>query len=145
MASIVLIANGICFAVMTVMFVALRSAADYGSFGRWLLLVLTVIGWVFQYCMMAIRRPDQWPAAIVFYIIAYIAYVSLIFALGYRIAVLFSTIMSLTDQTRVLLLFSTPLFPRLARYMPHVRKEREEDLKEGKIDQAEYDRIESLE
>jgi len=75
-ASIVLIANGICFAVMTVMFVGLGSAADYGNFGRWLLLVLTVICWVFQYCMMAIRRPDQWPAAMVFYIIGYIAYVS---------------------------------------------------------------------
>jgi MFS-type transporter involved in bile tolerance (Atg22 family) len=80
-ASIVLIANGICFAVMTVMFVGLGSAADYGNFGRWLLLVLTVICWVFQYCMMAIRRPDQWPAAMMFYIIAYIAYVSLLLAL----------------------------------------------------------------
>jgi hypothetical protein len=29
--------------------------------------------------------------------------------------------------------------------MPDVRKAREEDLKEGKIDQAEYDRIESME
>lgn len=34
---------------------------------------------------------------------------------------------------------------RLARYMPHVRKAREEDLKEDKISQQEYDRIESLE
>ena len=75
-ASVVLIANGVCFAVMTVMFVALGSAADYGSFGRWLLLVLTVICWVFQYGMMAIRNPSQWPAAMVLYIIAYIAYVS---------------------------------------------------------------------
>ena len=53
-------------------------------------------------------------------------------------------IMSLTNQTRMPLLFSTPRFLRLARYMPHVGKAREEDLKEGKIDQAEYDRIESL-
>jgi len=100
--------------------VALGSAADYGSFGRWLLLALTVVCWVFQYCMMAIRRPDQWPAAMVFYIIAYIAY-------------------------GATLVFYAALFPRLARYMPHVRKAREEDLKEGKIDQAEYDKIESLE
>lgn len=77
MASIVLISNGICSAVMTVMFVALGSAADYGNFGRWLLLVLTVICWIFQYYMMAIRRPDQWLAAIVFYIITYISYVNL--------------------------------------------------------------------
>lgn len=74
-ASIALIANGICFAVMTVMFVGLGSAADYGTFGRWLLLVLTVICWVFQYGMMAIRSSDQWPAAMVLYIIGYIAYV----------------------------------------------------------------------
>ncbi len=75
-ASVVLIANGICFAVMTVMFVGLGSAADYGSFGRWLLLVLTLICWVFQYAMIAIRKAEQWPTAMVFYIIAYIAYVS---------------------------------------------------------------------
>jgi MFS-type transporter involved in bile tolerance (Atg22 family) len=75
-ASVVLIANGICFAVMTVLFVVLGSAADYGTFGRWLLLVLTLICWVFQYLMMVIRRPDQWPAAMALYIIAYITYVS---------------------------------------------------------------------
>ncbi|KAH6684544.1 autophagy-related protein 22-like protein [Halenospora varia] len=119
-ASVVLIANGICFAVMTVMFVALGSAADYGNFGRWLLLVLTVICWVFQYCMMAIRHPSQWPAGMVFYIIAYIAY-------------------------GATLVFYAALFPRLSRYMPNVRKAREEDLKEGKISQEEYDRIESME
>lgn len=55
-ASVVLIANGICFAVMTVLFVTLGSAADYGNFGRWLLLVLTLICWVFQYCMISIRH-----------------------------------------------------------------------------------------
>ena len=43
------------------------------------------------------------------------------------------------------LVFYAALFPRLARYMPHVRKAREEDLKDGKISQIEYDKIESLE
>ena len=136
-ASVVLIANGVCFAVMTVMFVALGSAADYGSFGRWLLLFLTVICWVFQYGMMAIRNPSQWPAAMVLYIIAYIAYVSfhiICQSLGY----------SNTKQGATLVFYAA-LFPRLARYMPDVRKAREEGLKEGKIDQAEYDKIESME
>ncbi|KAH8682961.1 autophagy-related protein 22-like protein [Tricladium varicosporioides] len=119
-ASVVLIANGICFAVMTVIFVALGSAADYGNFGRWLLLVLTVICWIFQYCMMAIRHPSQWPAGMVFYIIAYIAY-------------------------GATLVFYAALFPRLSRYMPNVRKAREGDLREGKISQEEYDNIESME
>ena len=105
---------------MTVIFVWLGSAADYGSFGRWLLLVLTVICWALQYGMMAIRNPSQWPAAMAIYVVAYICYGST-------------------------LVFYAAVFPRLAKYMPNVREAREEDLREGKIDQKEYDVIESLE
>ncbi|GIC87084.1 uncharacterized protein Aud_003465 [Aspergillus udagawae] len=118
--SVVLIANGLCFTFMTVIFVWLGSAADYGSFGRWLLLALTVICWALQYGMMAIRHPSQWPAAMAMYVVAYIAY-------------------------GATLVFYAAVFPRLAQYMPHVRKAREEDLKEGKISRQEYDAIESLE
>ncbi|KAL5357682.1 autophagy-related protein 22-like protein [Aspergillus floccosus] len=118
--SVVLIANGLCFTFMTVIFVWLGSAADYGSFGRWLLLALTVVCWALQYGMMAIRQPSQWPAAMGMYVVAYIAY-------------------------GATLVFYAAVFPRLARYMPHVRKAREEDLREGKITQEEYDMIESLE
>lgn len=105
---------------MTVIFVWLGSAADYGSFGRWLLLALTVVCWALQYGMMAIGHPSQWPAAMAMYVVAYIAY-------------------------GATLVFYAAVFPRLARYMPHVRKAREEDLKEGKITRQEYDAIESLE
>ncbi|THC92812.1 hypothetical protein EYZ11_007714 [Aspergillus tanneri] len=117
--SVVLIANGLCFAFMTVIFVWFGSAADYGSFGRWLLLVLTVICWCLQYGMMAIKRPTQWPAAMGMYVTAYVAY-------------------------GATLVFYAAVFPRLARYMPHVQKARE-DLKNGEINQEEYDAIESLE
>ncbi|GAD95565.1 hypothetical protein PVAR5_4210 [Paecilomyces variotii No. 5] len=109
-ASVMLIANGLCFTFMTVMFVWLGSAADYGSFGRWLLLALTVVCWILQYGMMAIRHPTQWPAAMGLYVVAYIAY-------------------------GATLVFYAAVFPRLARYTPHVRKAREEDLKDGKISQ----------
>lgn len=119
-ASIVLVANGICFTVMTLIFVSLGSAADYGSFSRWLLLFFTVICWTFQYGMIAIRNSSQWPAATILYIISYIAYGST-------------------------LVFYAAAFPRLARYVPEVRKAREEYLRDGKIGQLEYDRIESLE
>ncbi|ESZ97147.1 autophagy-related protein Atg22B2 [Sclerotinia borealis F-4128] len=118
--SAVLIANGICFTIMTIIFVALGSAADYGNFGRWLFLFLTVVCWIFQYGMMSIKEPSQWPAAMALYIVSYISY-------------------------GATLVFFSALFPRLARYMPHVRKARDEDLKDGKINQAEYDRIESME
>ncbi|KAH8750411.1 vacuole effluxer Atg22 like-domain-containing protein [Hyaloscypha finlandica] len=102
-ARIVLIANGTCFAVMTVMFVALGSAADYGNIGL---------------CMMDIRRPNQWLVAMVFFIIAYIAYVR-------SHPCIYATV-----------------FPRLVRYIPHVRKAQEENLKGSKIIQAEYGKIE---
>lgn len=75
-ASVVLISNGICFAVMTVIFVIFGSAADYGSFGRWLLLFLTVICWITQYGMTAFQEPSQWPTAMFLYIVSYISYVS---------------------------------------------------------------------
>ncbi|RMJ27772.1 autophagy protein Atg22 [Aspergillus sp. HF37] len=42
------------------------------------------------------------------------------------------------------LVFYAAIFPRLARYMPHVRKAREH-LRENKINQSRYDAIESLE
>ncbi|KAB8242656.1 autophagy-related protein Atg22B2, partial [Aspergillus flavus] len=118
--SVVLIANGLCFTFMTVIFVWLGSAADYGSFGRWLLLVLTVVCWALQYGMMAIKHPNQWPAAMGMYVVAYVAY-------------------------GATLVFYAAVFPRLARFMPHVRKAREEDLREDKITLDEYDAIESLE
>ncbi|RAL15394.1 uncharacterized protein BO97DRAFT_440807 [Aspergillus homomorphus CBS 101889] len=117
--SVVLIANGLSFTFMTVTFVWLGSAADYGSFGRWLLLVLTVICWAMQYSMMSVRHPSQWPTAMGLYVISYVAY-------------------------GATLVFYAAVFPRLARHMPHVRKARE-DLKEGKLSQQEYDAVESLE
>lgn len=43
------------------------------------------------------------------------------------------------------LVFYAAVFPKLARYMPHVRKAREEDLREGRMGQEEYDAVESLE
>ena len=105
---------------MTILFIWLGSAADYSSFGRWLLLVLTVICWALQYGMMAIRHASQWRAAMGLYIVSYVAY-------------------------GATLVFYAAVFPRLARFMPRVRKAREEDLKDGKISQKEYDQIESLE
>ena len=69
--------------------------------------------------MMTITNPSQWPAAMAMYVISYIAY-------------------------GATLVFYAAVFPRLARYMPHVRQARE-DLKEDRIDQSEYDAIESLE
>lgn len=117
--SVVLIANGICFAVMTLLFVTLGSLADYGSFAKYILLTFTVTCWITQYAMMSIQHSSQWPAGMVLYIISFISY-------------------------GATLVFCAAIFPRLARYMPHVRKARE-DEREGRMGRAEYEGIESLE
>ena len=75
--SIVLVANGLSFAVsiqiyirrtstqssprryvflkiMTAIFTTIGSAADYGTFGRWLFLALTVICWAAQFASMSL-------------------------------------------------------------------------------------------
>ena len=52
--SVVLVANGVSFAIMTVIFTTVGSAADYGTFGRWLLFAVTVVCWAAQYACMAL-------------------------------------------------------------------------------------------
>ena len=52
--SVVLIANGISFAIMTFIFTTIGSVGDYGTFGRWLLFTVTVICWAAQYACMAL-------------------------------------------------------------------------------------------
>jgi len=53
-ASIVLIANGVSFAAMTLLFATIGSAADYGVFGRWLLFSVTVICWAAQFASISL-------------------------------------------------------------------------------------------
>ena len=74
--SVVLVSNGVSFAVsllpqmhhdrhadpvtrwnvkiMTAIFTTIGSAADYGTFGRWLLLILTVVCWGAQFASMSL-------------------------------------------------------------------------------------------
>jgi MFS-type transporter involved in bile tolerance (Atg22 family) len=105
---------------MTILFVWLGSAADYGSFGRWLLLALTITCWALQYGMLGIREPSQWPVAMAMYIVSYVTY-------------------------GATLVFYAAVFPKLARFKELVRKAREKDLREGRISRGVYDGVESLE
>jgi len=40
--------------VMTLIFTTIGSAADYGTFGRWLLFVVTLICWASQYAEISL-------------------------------------------------------------------------------------------
>jgi hypothetical protein len=59
--SVVLTANGVSFAIMTAILTTIGSAADYGTFGRWLLFAITVVCWAAQYACMALT--SEFPGA----------------------------------------------------------------------------------
>ncbi|KAK2459947.1 hypothetical protein APHAL10511_008032 [Amanita phalloides] len=118
-ASVVLIANGISFAIMTAVFTTMGSACDYGRFGRYLLLVVTVICWGAQFACMTLTVPSRWPAAMALFIIGFVTY-------------------------GATLVFYAAAFPRLARNTARTRQLH--DLyQKREIDKAEHDLGVSLE
>ncbi|KAK7696121.1 hypothetical protein QCA50_000764 [Cerrena zonata] len=117
--SIVLIANGVSFAVMTLIFTTIGSAADYGTFGRWVLLVITVICWAAQFASMSLTSPDRWGVAMALYMIGFTTY-------------------------GATLVFYSAIFPRLARNTPHARQLKEK-YTNGEIPLEVYETEESLE
>ncbi|KAF8841545.1 MFS general substrate transporter [Paxillus ammoniavirescens] len=118
-ASVVLVANGVSFAIMTAIFTTIGSAGDYGTFGRWLLFVVTVICWVAQYACMALTSPDRWKLGMGLYIIGFVSY-------------------------GATLVFYAAAFPRLARNTPHSRKIRDK-YENGELSAEEYEIEESME
>ncbi|KAG1803158.1 MFS general substrate transporter [Suillus variegatus] len=111
--------SGTNFAIMTTIFTTIGSAADYGTFGRWLLFVVTVVCWAAQYACMALTTPNRWVLAMVLYIIGFVSY-------------------------GATLVFYAALFPRLARNTPHARQLREK-FENGEISPEFYEQEESLE
>ncbi|KAI0650827.1 vacuole effluxer Atg22 like-domain-containing protein [Trametes meyenii] len=117
--SAVLVANGASFAVMTLLFTTVGSVADYGSFGRWLLLVVTVLCWGAQFASMSLTRPDRWGLAMALYMVGFITY-------------------------GATLVFYAAIFPRLARNTAHARQLKEK-FERGEISAREYDLEVSME
>ncbi|KAF8530049.1 MFS general substrate transporter [Hysterangium stoloniferum] len=117
--SVVLVANGVSFAIMTALFTTIGSAADYGSFGRWLLFILTVICWASQYATMALTEPSRWGLAMALFMIGFVTY-------------------------GATLVFYAALFPRLARNTPLARALKEK-YNRGELSAEEFELEESLE
>ncbi|KAG2013133.1 hypothetical protein CC2G_010073 [Coprinopsis cinerea AmutBmut pab1-1] len=118
-ASVVLIANGVSFGVMALIFTTIGSAADFGSFGKWLLLTMTCICWASQYASMSLTDPSRWGIAMALFMIGFISY-------------------------GATLVFYAALFPRLARNTAHSRELRAR-YRAGDVSKEEYEMEESLE
>lgn len=122
---------------MTLLFTTIGSAADYGSFGRWLLLTVTLICWGAQFASMSLTctymfmfpflfpnlvdyvAPDRWGAAMGLFILGFVSY-------------------------GATLVFYAALFPRLARNTRHARGLKEKH-DQGELSAEEYEMEESLE
>jgi len=124
---------------MTAIFTTVGSAADYGTFGRWLLFVITCICWAAQFASMSLTStspslivltqdyakpynataPARWPVAMALYMIGFITY-------------------------GATLVFYAAVFPRLARNTPYSRKLRDR-YEGGEIKREDYELEESME
>lgn len=111
--SIVLLSNGISFAIQIVVFLIIGSFADFGQWRPNILIVLSIIAWAIGLGWLGVHDPSKWEAATGLYIIGLIAY-----------------------QTT--LTFWTAAFPGLARNTAEM-KQKAEDLMAGTITRDDYD------
>lgn len=116
--SIVLLSNGISFAIQIVVFLFLGSFADFGSWRPNILIGLSIIAWGIGFGWLGVHTDNKWETATGLYIVGLIAY-----------------------QTT--LTFWTAAFPGLARNTPELR-EKAREFEEGEISREDYDHADSM-
>ncbi|TXT13410.1 hypothetical protein VHUM_00777 [Vanrija humicola] len=117
-----LVANaglGIAFAIQTVLFTTIGSAADYGNLSKWILIFATVVCWASQFGMIDLYLPKHWQASAGLYTVGFISYA-------------------------VTLVFYASVFPRLARNTAKTKEARRQ-FDNQEISAAEYESVEMLE
>ncbi|PNP48861.1 hypothetical protein TGAMA5MH_00019 [Trichoderma gamsii] len=72
--SIVLLANGISFALQAALFLIIGAYADFGTGRRWILVVWSVIAYGIGFGWLGVHKPEQWKIATGLYIVGLIAY-----------------------------------------------------------------------
>ncbi|OAG12210.1 MFS general substrate transporter [Paraphaeosphaeria sporulosa] len=116
--SIVLLCNGISFAIQIVVFLILGAFADFGTWRPNILIVLSIIAFGVGFGWLGVHTAEDWHIGVGLYIVGLIAY-----------------------QTTVT--FWTAAFPGLARNTRDLR-EKAEDFAQGRISRAEYDFADSM-
>ncbi|KAJ5993969.1 hypothetical protein N7451_009693 [Penicillium sp. IBT 35674x] len=116
--SIVLLCNGISFAIQIVVFLAIGSFADFGYWRPNILIVLSVIAWAIGFGWLGAHTWDKWHVGVGLYIVGLIAY-----------------------QTT--LTFWTAAFPGLARNTVEM-KEKADEYASGKISRDEYNYADTM-
>ena len=116
--SIVLLSNGISFAIQCFVFLIIGSFADFGSWRPNILIALSLVAWGIGFGWLGIHTEDKWHVAVGLYIVGLIAY-----------------------QTT--LTFWTAAFPGLARNTAALR-EKAQQYEDGSISKADYDFADSM-
>ncbi|KAL8715075.1 MAG: hypothetical protein Q9220_001032 [cf. Caloplaca sp. 1 TL-2023] len=116
--SIVLLANGISFAIQVVIFLIVGSYADFGSSRPNILIVLSTVAFGIGFGWLGVHTANKWEIAAGMYIVGLIAY-----------------------QTT--LTFWTAAFPGLARNTPELRVKAEQ-YNDGTISREEYDFVDMM-
>lgn len=117
--SIVLLANGISFALQAVLFLIIGAYADFGTGRRWILLVWSIIAYGIGFAWLGVHDPSKWQAATALYIVGLICY-------------------------QMTLTYWTAAFPSLARNTPQL-KEAALQFEAGEITQHDMDRKDEME
>ena len=101
--SIVLLCNGMSFAIQVVLFLGIGSFADYGKMRPWILILSTVAAIAVGFAWLGVTQPEQWQVATGLYMVGLITY-------------------------QLCLSYWTAAFPGLARDLPHMREARQKLL-----------------
>ncbi|KAF4969406.1 hypothetical protein FZEAL_10228, partial [Fusarium zealandicum] len=117
--SIVLLANGMSFAIQAILFLAIGAYADFGTGRRWILLVWSIIAYGIGFGWLGVHDPSKWQIASGLYIAGLIAY-------------------------QLTLTYWTAAFPSLARNTPQL-KEAARQYQSGEITQQDMDRKDEME
>ena len=116
--SIVLLANGISFAIQCMLFLIIGSYADFGNWRPNILIVASLVAYAIGFGWLGVADPAKWRQGVALYMVGLIAY-------------------------QTCLTFWTAAFPGLARDTKHIR-EKADQLSNGAIDTDEYHHEESL-
>ncbi|KAI7082249.1 hypothetical protein KC356_g8508 [Hortaea werneckii] len=116
--SIILLCNGISFAIQIVIFLILGSYADFGTFRPNILIVLTLIAWGIGFGWLGVHDPADWQTGLGLYIVGLIAY-------------------------QLCLTYWTAAFPGLARNTRELR-DKAQQFEAGVISRDDYDKEDSM-
>ncbi|KAF9234219.1 MFS general substrate transporter [Melanogaster broomeanus] len=118
--SIVLLTNGISFAIQAVLLLAIGAWADYGQWRPNITIIFTLVAVAVSFAWLGVDDPSKWQAGVVLYVLGLITY-----------------------QCQGALTFWTAAFPGLTRHLPEVQESAKE-VQRGTKDVNEHAAFESL-